>query len=155
MLKIVIVICLVVVILPVTWFVLSFFYPDLLLRPAPSGLCEGRLANKPNWVSSKVSKSDPHYIPPLPQTDKAELIDCINTLPPKRVNIEQVGEDMHGVRRTSFFGFADWFCITSDGDITSSATIGHSDMGVNRAWVTSLRKCLMKRQVHLALSDSS
>lgn len=143
MLKILLMVCIVVVLLPVTWTILSFFYPDLLLRSEPNGLCEGQLSARPNWVSSKVPKSDPHYIAPLPKVDKKVLIECIKHLPPKKISIEMEGDHIHGVRRTAFWGFADWFCIEPTGDITSSATLGHSDLGVNRHWVEALRACLI------------
>lgn len=117
------------------------FFPDTFYRDKPHGLCEANLPDKPNWVSSVVSIEDPHYIAPLPMTNFYQLAEAIDAIDPKTYKIIYPYY-IEGYRRTNFFGFTDWFCITDTGQITSTATLGHSDLGVNRRWVESLRSKL-------------
>jgi uncharacterized protein (DUF1499 family) len=126
------------------WIAVSFFYPEIFFRAEPEGLCHGKLPNKPNWVSSFVAENNPHYIASLGKIESSKLTECIQSHSGKRFSIKKEGSHWHGYRRTAFFGFTDWFCISSEGEVTSSATMGHSDMGVNRAWVEGIRNCLKK-----------
>lgn len=115
------------------------FFPNMFYRDKPSGLCQGVLANKPNWVSSLVAVDDPHYIEPLQMIEFSKLSQAIELINPKTYIVVHPYY-IEGYRRTDFFGFTDWFCITDTGQVTSSATLGHSDLGVNRRWVESLRQ---------------
>lgn len=116
-------------------------YPSVFFRPMPKGLCAAKLADKPNWVSSLVDKSDSHYIEKLPVATKKQQIQCLTHSHPRLVITEE-GSAIIGYRRTRVFGFTDWFCLTPNGDITSSATLGHYDFSVNREFVSKLRACL-------------
>lgn len=116
--------------------------PYWMYRPMPRGLCQGQLPDKPNWVSSLVAKDNPHYVKPLPAFDEKTLIACIRSQGLRKPFVWKKGTHWLGYRRTTFFGFTDWFCISEKGEVSSSATIGHSDLGVNRAWVEAIRDCL-------------
>jgi len=119
-----------------------YSYPDTFYRPVPNGICNGKLPDKPNWVSSLVDKRDPHYIEKLPLTSSKKQEDCLKKINSSLVIVLE-GVDIVGYRRTRVFGFTDWFCLRSaTGEITSSATLGYYDFGVNRAFVSKLRACL-------------
>ena len=134
---------LLILVLLVAFILLMLLFPRMNYRPMPEGLCKAALQDKPNWVSSMVDKDNEHYIEALGKINLDTLSQCLKD---SGVNLtEQTSEKLTGFRRSHYFHFTDWFCITSDGNITSSATIGHSDLGNNRAWVSRLRKhCLDK-----------
>jgi uncharacterized protein (DUF1499 family) len=116
-------------------------YPDFFYRDKPQGLCEAALSDKPNWVSSLVHRSNSHYVSPLPVTPLSDIARCIQRMDPQ-IYVVIHNRRIEGFRRTHYFGFTDWFCITDNGHITSSATLGYSDLGNNRNWVTDLRQQL-------------
>ena len=115
-----------------------WFKPDFFFRDMPQGLCQAKLDNKPNWVSSLVKSDNAHYIKPLPVKAFQSVIPMLKTID-KEVVIKQEDEHLIGYRRSWFFGFTDWFCITKEGAITSSATVGYSDLGNNRRFVLKLQ----------------
>ena len=115
--------------------------PNLFYRDIPAGLCVADLPNKPNWVSSLVPSSNAHYIAPLPTASLIHTADVIQLIDPKTYTVIVSGT-LQGFRRTPFWGFTDWFCIGEDGHVTSSATLGYSDLGKNREWVNHLRQRL-------------
>ncbi len=117
------------------------FFPNVFYRDKPAGLCEAILSDKPNWVSSLVATDNAHYINPLPMTEFSKLAEIIERIEPTTYLVIHP-YFIEGYRRTPFFGFTDWFCITDTGQVTSAATLGHSDLGVNRRWVDSLREKL-------------
>ncbi len=116
------------------------FFPQINFRPMPGGLCEAKLdAKKPNWVSSLVDSSDPHYIKPLEPGAPKQRAQCLfETF--KNLTVTHV-DDSHLIayRQTTVFNFVDWLCIKANGDVTSSATLGHSDLGKNRELVETIR----------------
>ena len=134
----------VVLLLSIGVFVMSLFLSQnkgFFYRDKPEGLCEALLPDKPNWVSSLVSISDPHYIASLPVDKLATVSAAIYQIDPKSYVLMHE-HYLEGFHRTKFWGFTDWFCIKSDGNVTASATLGHSDLGYNRRWVENLRKLL-------------
>ena len=134
---------LMMLVLLVCYFLLMWITPRMNYRPMPEGLCTAKLQEKPNWVSSLVDKDDKHYVQNLGSIDLSRLSQCLKES--KVIVTEQSEKKLIGYRRSRYFHFTDWFCITSDGNITSSATMGHSDLGNNRAWVSRLREhCLDK-----------
>lgn len=126
-----------ILILPVG---IAYLFPQITFRAIPNGLIEGYLPeNKPNWVSSKVSPNNAHYIAPLQFKSLSELSACIASKLPF-VSIQSIDESkLIGYRQSKIFHFVDWFCINADGTVSSSATIGHSDFGKNRELVEQIR----------------
>jgi uncharacterized protein (DUF1499 family) len=136
----------VIVIVLLGVFIMSIFlskYPELFYRDSPVGLCEANLPDKPNWVSSLVDRKDSHYISPLSFNEFDDIRQCIYNVDPKSYIIVHP-KYIEGYRRTNFFGFTDWFCIKDSGQVTSSATVGYSDLGKNRQWVDKLRSQLLQ-----------
>lgn len=126
-----------------TYLLMMLFIPKMNFRPMPEGLCTAELKDKPNWVSSLVDKGDQHYVASLGNVDLTKMAQCLKQS--KLTITEESDQQLIGYRRSRYFHFTDWFCITNDGNITSSATMGHSDLGNNKAWVSKLREhCLDK-----------
>ena len=115
--------------------------PDFFYRDKPEGLCQAALPDKPNWVSSLVYPSDGHYIRRLPEHSLEKIVRAIHRLDPKTYVVLHPTY-IEGYRRSHYFRFTDWFCIKEDGNITSTAAVGYSDLGKNRQWVEALRKQL-------------
>tara|TARA_B110000879_G_C11062754_1_gene467396 strand:+ start:638 stop:1087 length:450 start_codon:yes stop_codon:yes gene_type:complete len=118
-------------------------FPNVFYRDKPAGLCEAILPDKPNWVSSLAIPDNAHYVMPLPMSVFEDITRAIVKIDPNTYTVVHPYY-IEGYRRTAFFGFTDWFCITDTGQVTSTATLGHSDVGVNRKWVESLRVLLNK-----------
>lgn len=116
-------------------------------RPMPAGLCDGKLPNhKPNWVSSLVDIDNKHHVEPLPVGLLSDLAKCIKTSSP-HVHIVRVKDDesLLAWRQSPVFHFTDWICIRTDGNLSSSATMGYSDFGKNRQWVETIRNTCFSR----------
>ena len=125
-------------------------------RPANLGIKEGRLAScpsTPNCVSSDATDVA-HSIAPFelitPPTDGWRAFRAtLESLP--RVQIVTVTDDyIHAECSSAFFGFVDDLELhlrPSQNSIAvrSAARLGHSDFGVNRKRVESLRAVLMER----------
>lgn len=120
---------------------LMVLFPQINFRAMPMGLCEGQLPkNKPNWVSSLVAKTDSHYIHSLKFQDLDALIVCIKKQIPELKLVQTDTRRVLGYRQSKIFHFTDWLCIQADGHVESSATMGHSDFGKNRALVERIRQ---------------
>ncbi len=65
-------------ILLVIFIAVMHLFPQINFRTMPDGLCEARLDDKPNWVSSLVDTSDSHYIKPLEPRDPEQLAQCLS-----------------------------------------------------------------------------
>lgn len=122
-------------------FLLVFhLFPRINFRPAPLGLCQGQLPlGKPNWVSSLVPKTDSHYIAALPEMPLVELGPLLQKSIPNLTLVEVSARGIVGYRRSWWFNFVDWFCISPEGQVSSSATMGYSDLGKNRELVEAMR----------------
>ncbi len=59
---------------------------------------------------------------------------------PKLAVKEANSERLLAYRQSALFNFVDWICIDSEGQLTSSATLGYSDMGKNRELVEEIRQ---------------
>lgn len=107
----------------------------------PAGIIDGKLSpEKPNWVSSFINKSDSHYIEPLKFKTIKEFSQCIGKNIPE-VKIYSLETDkIIGYRQSRIFHFVDWFCIHADGNVVSSATMGHYDFEKNRELIDKIRK---------------
>ena len=115
--------------------------PGINYRPKPQGLETGALnKNKPNWVSSFVEKTDPHYIAPLQRMDFTGLPDCLSHLSRKTTIVKHDKESLVAYRQSTLFNFTDWLYIRADGQATSSATMGYYDFNKNREWVEEIRR---------------
>lgn len=117
-----------------------YLMPGINYRSMPVGLCEAKLVEaRPNWVSSLVDPSSQHYIEPL----EANALPLLATRLKKqggKIHIAHLDENyLLAFRQSPFFNFTDWICIRTDGNLTSSATMGHYDFGKNREWVTNIR----------------
>ena len=127
-------------------------------RPANLGIKEGRLAScpsTPNCVSSDGADSA-HAIPAFqlvvpPVEAWRALRAVLESLP--RVHIVSVTDDyVHVECSSAFFGFVDDLELHLRASqniiaVRSAARLGHSDFGVNRKRVESLRALLMERGV--------
>ncbi len=120
-----------------------YIWPQINYREMPKGLCAGELNLKaPNWVSSLVANNDSHYITPLKFESLSSVSEKIKQNLPQ-VNI--VSEDQNRIlayRQSVVYHFTDWICIEANGNVTSSATMGHSDFEQNRKLVESIRQLL-------------
>lgn len=117
-----------------------YLFPSLNYRKMPEGLIKGQLPEaKPNWVSSLAAKTDSHYIAPLKMGSLIKLSACIESKLPEVKIIEQNTSKLIAYRSSPFFHFVDWICIHSNGEVISSATMGHSDFGKNRELVEKIR----------------
>ncbi len=127
-------------------------------RPANLGIKDGRLANcpsSPNCVSSDASDSA-HSISAfqiiIPPTDAWRALRAtLASLP--RVQIVKVTDDyIHVECSSAVFGFVDDLELhlrsaQNSIAVRSASRLGHSDFGVNRKRVESLRGLLTQRGV--------
>lgn len=116
--------------------------PNLFYRDKPFGLCEANLGRAPNWVSSLVHQSSSHHVASFAELPFTKITSCIEFIDPKTYVVELTNH-LEGFRRTALFGFTDWFCIERNGNLTSAATLGYTDLGRNRKWVERIRQCVM------------
>jgi uncharacterized protein (DUF1499 family) len=119
-------------------------------RPDNLGAQNGRFTApptwKPNWVSSQVDPSDPHYIAPLPfKGDSAAAVKKLKTtlegLPRVKV-IETRPDYLYAEFSTPLMGYTDDVEFVSDGKVIhvrSSSRLGIRDLGVNRKRVEAIR----------------
>lgn len=120
--------------------VIMYLFPQINFRKMPKGLIEGKLPDdKPNWVSSLVNESNAHYIAPLKIETIPKLVACIESKVPELKLQKQEASFLIGYRQSRLFHFVDWLCIHANGDVISSATMGHSDFGKNRELVEKIR----------------
>lgn len=120
--------------------VIMYLFPQINFREMPTGLIEGKLPDdKPNWVSSLVNESNAHYIAPLKIETIPKLVACIESKVPELKLQKQEASLLIGYRQSRLFHFVDWLCIHANGDVISSATMGHSDFGKNRELVEKIR----------------
>jgi len=121
-----------------------YFFPQINFRKKPEGLCRAQLdGKKPNWVSSLVSREDPHYIEPYSPVNLAQLAACLQQQFQNITVVQVDSEKLIGYRQTKLLNFVDWFCIQSNGEISSTATMGYSDLGKNRELIEHIRQiCL-------------
>ncbi len=120
--------------------ILMIIFPKINFRSMPPGLCKGELPeNMPNWVSSLVPETDEHYIKPFYNTPLPALAEYIVKCGPK-IHITQLDSaSLIAYRQSPMFNFTDWICIRADGHVSSSATMGYSDLGKNRELVNKIR----------------
>ncbi|KTD38813.1 hypothetical protein Lmor_0216 [Legionella moravica] len=117
-----------------------YLFPQINFRDMPKGLIDGQLSEaKPNWVSSFVAADDAHYIAPLKVDTLTQLAECIKSKVPE-VSITHLDKThLIAYRQSRVFHFVDWLIIRSDGNVASSATMGHSDFGMNRDLIEHIR----------------
>jgi uncharacterized protein (DUF1499 family) len=119
-------------------------------RPDNLGVKEGRLAPipaSPNAVSSQTADS-PHRIDPLRyQTtqDRAmrTLAEIVRTTPRTRI-VQQTSDYLYAEYTSALMGFVDdvEFYFPPDArqiEVRSASRLGHSDFGVNRKRIESIR----------------
>lgn len=121
--------------------------------PDTVGISNGRLhpcPDKPNCVSSQADPSDQsHWIAPLqyqgaPSEAKSRLLSRIRNTPGTTV-VEETDTYFRVECRSRLFGFVDDFEVYfPSGEpgvihVRSASRVGHSDLGVNRKRVESLR----------------
>ncbi len=125
-------------------------------RPPESlGIHQGRLApcpDKPNCVSSDATTAtqrvDPFHLARPPDLAWAAVIQTVLSLPRTKV-VSQTGTYMHAECRSAVFGFVDDLELQLHPDhnliaVRSAARLGHSDFGVNRKRIESLRHMLQR-----------
>lgn len=117
-----------------------YLFPQINFRGMPKGLVDGQLPEeKPNWVSSFVVSNNSHYIAPLKIESLVKLSSCIAAKLPE-VKVQKMDEStLIAYRQSTVFHFVDWFCIHADGNVVSSATMGHSDFDKNRELIDKIR----------------
>ncbi|WP_226905657.1 DUF1499 domain-containing protein [Legionella antarctica] len=119
---------------------IMYLFPQINYRGMPEGLIDGHLPEgKPNWVSSKVEMTDTHYIAPLKAQSLAQLSSCIESKIPEVIIKTSDASQIIAYRPSKVFHFVDWLCIQNDGAVSSSATIGYSDLGKNRELIEKIR----------------
>ena len=103
--------------------------------------------SRPNWVAS-VAADDSHRVDPLatPRHGKTvrDMVAALTNLPRTRI-VEQSDERIRAEVRSLIFRFVDDVEVVNvDGvlHILSASRLGHSDLGVNRRRVESLRRLL-------------
>lgn len=120
---------------------------------APLGVHDGRLAPcraKPNCVCSYDTDSQ-HAIDPIPFADSSKeamerLQSAVGSLPGTTV-MEASGGYLRAEARSKVFGFVDDVECLVDAEsglihVRSASRLGHSDLGVNRRRMESLRKAM-------------
>jgi uncharacterized protein (DUF1499 family) len=119
-------------------------------RPKDLGVRGGQFTAarswKPNWVSSQVEPSDPHYIAPLKARGDgkgalAALARLIQAQPRTRI-VEQKDGYLYAEFSTPLMGYTDDVEFAADGHtvhVRSSSRLGIRDLGVNRRRIEALR----------------
>lgn len=130
-----------------------------LSQPATQpGILDGKLApcpDSPNCVCSQ-DQSELHQIAPLQFTDttaeaRQHLQDVLKQLPGCQI-VAQDGDYLRAEFRSSVFGFVDDVEFLFDSrqnviQVRSASRIGHSDLGVNRKRIETIRT-LFSREDH-------
>jgi len=124
-------------------------------RPDNLGVKGGRFTApptwKPNWVSSQVEASDPHYIAPLKFTRDAKaamarLAKVVQAQP--RAKIVRSDETyLNAEFSTALMGYVDdveFFCDGKAIQVRSSSRLGVRDFNMNRKRVEALRALFEK-----------
>lgn len=127
-------------------------------RPANLGIRDGRLTAcpaSPNCVSSDAA-DDAHSVPPFhlivaPQDGWRAVRTAIDGLPRTKI-ISSTDDYIHAECSSAVFGFVDDLELHLRPAekliaVRSAARLGHSDLGVNRKRVESLRGVLRERGV--------
>ncbi|RPI91140.1 MAG: DUF1499 domain-containing protein [Planctomycetaceae bacterium] len=137
--------------------VVSLAVQSALARPpATLGVVDGRLAacpQSPNAVSSQTDSSE-HYLEPLTFTDEPaeawqRLKRALAALPRTVVVTETEGY-LHAEATSRLFRFVDDVEFLLDKrakqiEFRSASRVGHSDLGVNRVRIESLRRAFETR----------
>ncbi len=123
-----------------------FFLAQKSKAGAAPGLVEGALApcpSSPNCVSSEPATPESHAVAALPADSWAKLPDLIDRSGARLVDVR---EDYIAAEFSSkLMGYVDdvEFRKTEDAvHVRSASRVGHSDMGVNRKRVETLRAAL-------------
>ena len=119
-------------------------------RPRDLGFSNGRFNArptwKPNWVSSQVEATDPHYIAPLAPGGDARLAmprlkKVLASFPRVKVVEEKEGY-LYAEFSTALMGFTDDVEFAALGDaiqVRSSSRLGIRDFDVNRKRIEAVR----------------
>ncbi|BBM87836.1 DUF1499 domain-containing protein [Candidatus Uabimicrobium amorphum] len=119
--------------------------------PKNIGLVDGKLhpcPNSPNCVSSQSEQADKKIDPLKYKGDylvaKKKLKDVLASLPRTKV-VKEEEKYLHAEATTFFFRFVDDCEFLIDDDkkvihVRSASRVGHSDLGVNRKRVESIRE---------------
>ena len=120
-------------------------------RPADLGLTDGRLApcpGSPNCVSSQADETA-HRVDPLafdgePTAAWQALIQVIEQLPRTRI-VSRDDRYLHAECRSRLWGFVDDLEAALEPaagviHLRSAARLGHSDLGVNRRRIETIRR---------------
>ena len=123
---------------------------------APKGLLEGKLTecpDKPNCVCSEYNGNTEHYIDPfiIPDTTidtRDILIEAIQET--GGIIYSESKEYLAATFSSSFFGFVDDLEVRHDYSkneihFRSASRVGHSDLGVNRKRVKSIKALLLRK----------
>jgi uncharacterized protein (DUF1499 family) len=120
-------------------------------RPANLGVRDGRLAacpNKPNCVSSQAASAkhriEPYRLGGDPAAAMRRVRAAVEATPGARV-IESRTDYLYAEFETPLLGFVDdveFYCTGREIHIRSASRLGHSDLGVNRKRMESLRKAI-------------
>ena len=121
-------------------------YPAVMVAGTPNAVFVRQVVpSRPNWVSSTAEDEARRVEPwPLPASNDpaAMLADLIGEQPRTRI-VEQTADRVRSVFVSLVFRFRDdvEFVIGQDRiDVLSASRVGHSDLGVNRRRVESLRR---------------
>ncbi len=125
-------------------------------RPSNLGVSDAQLApcsSAPNCVSSDASDEE-HAIAPFQLADPAAEVwqrarEAVSELPRTRIVTDEGGY-LHAECRSAVFGFVDDLELhlrDEEGIIAvrSASRVGHSDLGVNRRRVETLRSSLVEK----------
>ena len=127
-------------------------------RPANLGVKDARLApcpSSPNCVSSDNADSS-HRVPAfqlaMPPSEAWRALRATVANLPRTTIIAETDDYLHAECRSAFFGFVDDLELHLRPSqnliaLRSAARLGHSDLGVNRKRVDTLRALLLKQGV--------
>lgn len=125
-------------------------------RPANLGVRDGRLAetpDSPNCVSTQTDNRS-HWMAPLtftgPADEAREILRQIVLAMPRTTMVEETEDYLYVEFRSPVFRFVDdvEFLIQPDTQrihFRSASRVGHSDLGVNRARMESIRERFNRR----------
>lgn len=124
-------------------------------RPGDLGVRDGRFTAapswKPNWVSSQIDASDPHYVAPIKAAGDAgavmQRVAKVVAAQPRAKIVDQNGSYLHAEFSTPLMGYTDDVEFHADGKVLhvrSSSRLGIRDFNVNRKRVEALRAQLEK-----------
>lgn len=118
--------------------------------PNNLGVADGRFnacPDKPNCVNSQASDDEHRIAPlPLPKGDALATLKKVIEAQPRTAIVSQSDNYLHVTFTSALMRFVDdveFFVTPQHIEVRSASRLGHSDLGVNRERVETLRNALL------------